>query len=135
MVQVSPIAKGKADINVMTHYFSYYLTSGTMVRSIRGIRGNGPHFGTLTYRRRLWEAIKFTDNSLSEDFGFTYSQVKDNSAVFRIIENQPPGTFICTRHGSNTWAWDSSSPWAKAAELMKEVDPMEFFFSRRRQRC
>ena len=123
-VQVAPIASGVADLDVMTHYYSYYLAAGTAVKSTRGVAGNGPHFGTLTYLRRLWQAIPFTDNSLSEDFGFAYAQVVNNSARFQIIQNQPAGSFVCTRHGSNTWAWDASSPWAKkAAELMREVAP------------
>ena len=57
----------------------------------------GTHFGTLVYRKSLWNTVKFNDWSLSEDVAFALSLVKKLGYRFKIISGAPKGTFLVSR--------------------------------------
>ena len=104
-LQIDPLAQGSADITVLPHTHNVYLADGTVFESKSKVFGWGPHFGTLVYRKSLWNTVKFNDWSLSEDVAFALSLVKKLGYRFKIISDAPKGTFLVSRHDSNTWQW------------------------------
>ena len=103
--QIEPIVRDEADITLFRHAVTLFLDEALLVSS-SGSRGHGPHFGTLVYRRRLWASTRFCDHcDVAEDYDFAERAVKENGARVKLLDQSETGTFVCTRHGSNTWTW------------------------------
>ena len=82
--------------------------------------GWGPHFGTLVYRRELFnKGVRYPDHSEAEDYGWAQQAVKAGARL-RVVPTQVDASgeplFVCVRHGSNTWAWNDLKEGALKAE-------------------
>lgn len=104
--QILPIARGTADITLLKHDHTYFMETD----QLWGADG-GPHFGTMTWRRSLFNAaagVAFPDSSQAEDYGFAQFAVSKAGARLLIVTQPSDETrpmFVCVRHGSNTWEW------------------------------
>ena len=92
--QVEPIVRGEADVTLFRHTVSLFLNDDLLVRAANA-RGHGPHFGTLVYRRRLWEDVHFCDCDIAEDYDFAERAVKEQGARVVLLDQSAPGVFVC----------------------------------------
>ena len=118
--QIQPIANGQADITLLEHQFTYFMSPDKLHQADKTW---GPHFGTLTYKRALFSpagnqdqpgmgaAIQYPDNSEGEDWTFAQLAVEKGASI-QVLDSIIPGSdipiFTCVRHGSNTWEWMGS---------------------------
>ena len=115
--QVLPLMRGEAEVTVLEHQVTYFMVDDELYLADfhwKAVPSWGPHFGTLTYWRALWEkGVHFTDNSEAEDYGFAQQAVEQMGARVVALPSVRPGPlpnrdrvlFACVRHGSNTWLW------------------------------
>jgi len=119
--QVAPILSGEADMTVLEHHY-YFMSQQRQFYTVKRASSWGPHFGTFTFRRALWEAgLEYSDTSLAEDYGFAEAAL-DHGYMLKILNNED-GKHVYIRH-SNTWQF------AFAPDQATPVDRPEFFSKR-----
>lgn len=117
--QVAPILAKEVDMTVLEHHFNYVVQERQFY-TIQRIRSWGPHFGTLVYRRMLWDlGLRYADNSLAEDYGFVELALELGFKL-KILDNND-GKHVYIRH-SNTWQYN-------VEEAQVSAVPRPSFFS------
>ena len=107
--QVAPIARGEADVTLLSHRWTYFVGDQSLYEATSAASW-GPHFGTLVYRRKLFaRGVRYPDTSEAEDYGWAQHAVEAAGAKLAVVptvaaaDGEP--IFVCVRHGSNTWSW------------------------------
>ena len=137
-MQVAPIGQGQADLTCLEHQATWFYGDGegfVVEMPHKRTPSWGPHFGTLAYRSALLlptddglPAVAFPDTSEAEDYMFAQEAVRRRHASLRVVLSVVTGDgdgslplFVCGRHGSNTWRWDSPQTEAKFGSHAKPV--------------
>ena len=107
--QVTPIARGDADVTVFEHKFTYFIKRDEAFEVDEAVLPSwGPHFGTLVWRRRLFaDGLRFPNTSRAEDYGFAQKAVQVGARLQLVDSASERGAkhFVCVRHTQNTWIW------------------------------
>ena len=94
-------------------------------------------------RRSTTTGIRFPDASEAEDYAFAQHAVEDAGATLMVVvdesdaaaEEEDPATFVCVRHGSNTWTWNDAETkrkYGNSATVISSsarLDPMDASFA------
>ena len=98
-VQVAPLQEGLANVTVLTMTHVLVLPKAAFYTAVQF----GPHYGTLAYRRSVWQVgdLQFHNVSFAEDAMFLLHALGQCHAVLTL----PSPVAVYARHGANALSW------------------------------
>lgn len=132
--QVEPIRRGEADLTALRDSLMLDLATWRFWRCQPDLHRRifyigDVHGATMVYRREIWEAAGFPDQSLAEDAIFLRQALETGS---RLVPIDAEGLFVYIRHGANAWQMEcgkyaGTEGWETAPEPDLGADALLFY--------